>query len=283
MTVLTMAPTPGKVFIYVLIDPRTRVVRYVGKARDIRVRLNSHLSQKSLATPTHKNRWIKSLLALGLKPEIQAIEIVSETDWEERERYHIARYRDLGTPLTNHAPGGRGRSNYSHSPETRKRLSEARRRRPPMSAETRAKLSAAQQVRDPSINRRNGEKQRGRKHSAEDRVRISAGAKVREETWRARGGRPISEETMNKLRERPLDHLRTPEAVAKVAASKRGKKRPPEVVARIADQLRGRKHSPEVAAKLRQNGVGHTVSSEARAIIGEKVRAAWARKRAGGK
>jgi hypothetical protein len=59
--------------IYSLIDPRSAEVRYVGQTvGPANRRLRRHLSECS--GETHKERWIRSLAALGLAPTIEVIE-----------------------------------------------------------------------------------------------------------------------------------------------------------------------------------------------------------------
>ena len=56
-----------KTYIYGLIDPRNKQLRYVGKANNLKKRLSKHVHDKSI---NHKTCWIKSLSALNLRPEI---------------------------------------------------------------------------------------------------------------------------------------------------------------------------------------------------------------------
>lgn len=93
-------------YIYALCDPRDNRVRYVGKTDNPDRRYKAHLIEKSR---THRTNWIKSLIALGLKPTLKIIEIVSfqsPTEWEAREKYWIAYYRNIYSDLTNGSDGG---------------------------------------------------------------------------------------------------------------------------------------------------------------------------------
>jgi hypothetical protein len=147
---------PKTTFIYVLIDPETQEIRYVGKANNLRGRLSKHLRQTD---DTYKQRWIHDLQSRGLKPVIQAIEEVSIGLWPERERYWIDYYRAQGCHLTNTARGGLGggpspegraklvaiNTGKKHTPEARAKIqaiADTRRgiKRPP---EVGAKVSAA--------------------------------------------------------------------------------------------------------------------------------------------
>lgn len=93
-------------FIYVLKDPVTLAVRYVGKASDVQKRLASHLRDaRRRNTPVYL--WIRDV---GV-PIIEVIEGPTE-DWAEAERKTIIRLREQGCDLLNLAKGG----NEPHCP-----------------------------------------------------------------------------------------------------------------------------------------------------------------------
>lgn len=94
-------------FIYALCDPRTLEVRYVGKADDPYRRYCQHLIDKY---PCHKNRWISSILLIGLNPILQILEQCDDSIWQERERNWIAFENKIGCRLTNETSGGEGYS-----------------------------------------------------------------------------------------------------------------------------------------------------------------------------
>lgn len=138
--------------VYGLSDPRDGQLRYVGKTiRGLSRRLRTHLYPRFLREKSHKNHWLRALVALGLKPEIEVLEECGS--WEtmnEAERFHIAYWRYIGAALTNSTAGGeegfgRGRT---HTKDARRKI---------------------------------GEGNRGKKRGADHGVRTS----------RARGGRPI--------------------------------------------------------------------------------------------
>lgn len=96
--------------IYVLLDPQTREVRYVGKTRNPKARLLSHWYSKSR---TYTSRWIQKIKANGLLPEMKIIESgLSESEWPDREKFWIQSYKESGSSLTNIAEGGK--STKSH-------------------------------------------------------------------------------------------------------------------------------------------------------------------------
>ena len=97
--------------IYVLRDPQTLDVRYVGKTiQPLRDRLGAHM-RRCKQLRTHRDCWIKGLLDAGIKPIIEEIETASG-DWETRERFWIAYYRKHSRSLTNQTEGGGGRSGF---------------------------------------------------------------------------------------------------------------------------------------------------------------------------
>lgn len=95
-------------YIYALIDPKTKDIRYIGKADNIKVRYKGHLKKSSLRAHTHKNYWLKSLISSNLLPEIKIIATVKEVSWKYWEIYYINYYKSIGCSLTNTAEGGEG-------------------------------------------------------------------------------------------------------------------------------------------------------------------------------
>jgi hypothetical protein len=146
-----MAPA----IIYGLVDPRTRLIRYVGKSTSGLRRPRRH--RRECAGKTHRERWIAQLRCAGLDYEIAVLE-VSPADLALAERWWIAFGRASGWPLTNLTDGGDGapgrviseetaakrsaslRSYYS-APESRTKLSDAV-KASLASPSVRAKLSA---------------------------------------------------------------------------------------------------------------------------------------------
>jgi group I intron endonuclease len=93
--------------LYQLRDPRTNEIRYVGKTVNLKERWRRHIRDaKQGKTSLHRSAWIKQLLDLGFKPILEEIEIVTQSEWQERERYWIKEYRSRGYDLTNVCDGG---------------------------------------------------------------------------------------------------------------------------------------------------------------------------------
>jgi len=91
------------IYIYTLSDPRTNEPRYVGKTNDLSVRMKGHLKDKDRSK---KTSWIKSLDNLGLKPNMEVLDVCTKATWSDTEIYWISQLRDWGFNLTNHSKGG---------------------------------------------------------------------------------------------------------------------------------------------------------------------------------
>jgi len=102
--------------IYVLRDPRTNEVRYVGKTvKSLSARLSGHIFSSKSAR-THRDKWIASLMAHGVRPTIELIEVAFE-NWAAREAFWISHYRS--DRLTNHTDGGEGVCGLVHTDKFR--------------------------------------------------------------------------------------------------------------------------------------------------------------------
>jgi hypothetical protein len=189
--------TMATAFIYVLIDPRTGEVRYVGKSNDPIRRLQGHLQSARADKPWGVCRWIRDLAAVGLTPGVVVIDQVSADEWEPAEVEWIAHFRSAGARLTNTAPGGLG----GFSPEAIEKAHAAK-RGVAASLETRAKMSAAKL---------------GVKKSPEH---VEAVRKAL--TGRANG--PLSAETKAKISASLTGRRRSPETRTRMSAARRGER-----------------------------------------------------------
>lgn len=104
------------IYIYLLIDPRNCFVKYVGQSLDAEKRYQSHISYFPKKN-TKKSSWIKSLKKKGLKPILEIIDEVSESEWQFWEQHYISLYKSWGFNLTNGDNGGRGRERGFVMPE----------------------------------------------------------------------------------------------------------------------------------------------------------------------
>lgn len=97
--------------IYVLKDPETLEVKYVGiTTKTLKERLRGHLKETKDTRKKnyHKKAWINNLIEKDLLPTIELLEVCTADNWEEREIFHIANFKELGCNLTNIDIGGKG-------------------------------------------------------------------------------------------------------------------------------------------------------------------------------
>lgn len=105
--------------IYALVDPRNNEVRYVGKAKNPKLRYASH---KCVTGNSYRANWIRSLQLCGYNPEMVILE--ETVDWVESELFWIDYLRSLGARLTNLSKGGEsGPVGWSPTQEQRKKMS----------------------------------------------------------------------------------------------------------------------------------------------------------------
>jgi group I intron endonuclease len=120
------------VFIYILIDPRNNQIKYVGKTNNLIRRLRRHISERFLRE-THKDKWIRKLVNVELKPTIEVIDIVDKDNWEYWEKFYISYFKFIGCELTNGTHGGdqppstKGRK---HTLESRLKMSKSKKGKP---------------------------------------------------------------------------------------------------------------------------------------------------------
>jgi len=120
-------PLNGRAWtIYVLIDPQTDSVRYVGCTVKPRYRLAQHIAEaKRRLNPEHpKTLWILALCATGLKPQFKVVE-TGQGDglWEAAERKWISHFKENGCDLVNQTDGGDGNLGTVLSPQQRRKMS----------------------------------------------------------------------------------------------------------------------------------------------------------------
>ena len=117
--------------IYTLSDPITQEIRYIGKTnKELVNRWYSHCSNYKLSREkSYKNSWILSLKKLGLKPKIELLEEVLESEWQFWEIYWISQFKNWGFNLTNMTKGGEGNNGgkgclgYKHTQKAKENIS----------------------------------------------------------------------------------------------------------------------------------------------------------------
>ena len=96
-----------KVFIYTLEHPITNEVRYVGKTKNPKMRFHNHCN-KLHNEKTHKRNWINNLRKENLRPVMEILDEVEESEWKYWEKFWIEQFRQWGFNLVNHTSGGDG-------------------------------------------------------------------------------------------------------------------------------------------------------------------------------
>jgi len=117
----------SKYIIYCLIDPKTKLIRYIGRSSSGLRRPKSHLRGKGTS---RVDNWIRSLLRENLKPTISVIESFEYSDnindiLNEAEVFWISFMKLFDIPLTNLTEGGEGILGFKHSKETKKKIGKA--------------------------------------------------------------------------------------------------------------------------------------------------------------
>lgn len=190
--------TNTKFLIYGLIDPRTLLIRYVGRSSSGVSRPKSYKnpSNLSMRTSMHLTRWLKGLLAAGLLYEVVVLEELTSADrLNEAEKRWIAYGRLSAWPLVNLTAGGEGLSGYKLSPETKAKISAAHKGR----------------IQSPESRAANARAQLGRKHSKETRRKMSQSAAERQ----------ASPEIRAHMRCTSTGYKHTPETKAKMRKPRR--------------------------------------------------------------
>jgi len=198
--------------IYGLIDPRTLLIRYVGKSLTGVERPRKHRQCDPHKTGPRCINWIKQLLADGLCYEIVVLDTGVKENLSALERYWIAFGRACGWPLTNLTDGGDGFSGtftaahraklsaallgHTVSAETRSKMAEKTRtqmqqpgalaalRNRTFTPEWRAKISVSRKalMQDPAEREKVAAPQRGRAFTEEHRLNVCAASRRRKTT-----------------------------------------------------------------------------------------------------
>jgi group I intron endonuclease len=152
-------------YVYTHTDPRTQLVRYVGKGKGRR-------AWEFKRRCAHHKNWISRLASEGLTPLVKLVETekTEETAFQ-LEKLWIAAYRHAGMPLTNLTDGGDGPSGWVPSDETKRRMSHAHKGKT-LSEETRRKMSEARRKMS-EANRGEKHPRYGKAHSEETKKKLS--------------------------------------------------------------------------------------------------------------
>ena len=208
----------------------TGAVFYVGKGCDKRAHFAGNRNP----------HWHRIVAKCGHTVH-KAMTQLTEKEAFDHEKFLISCFKDMGVQLTNCTEGGEGSSGNVFSDESKKKMSDSAMGKV-ISAETRARMSAAKKTRPQEEIDRCAAGHIGGKRSPETRLKMSS----------AKLGKTHSLETRAKL-SAIVSAAMTPQRRAEIAASLRGRKNCPP--------------SAEVAAKISATKMGHEVSSETRAKI----------------
>jgi hypothetical protein len=88
------------IYIYKLIDPLTKELRYVGKTTNTIRRYKEHL-RKSKDRKTYVNIWINDLLNDNRKPIMEIVDSCSDCNWAELEKGWITKLGSENSKITN--------------------------------------------------------------------------------------------------------------------------------------------------------------------------------------
>src|ERR1035437_8715270 len=98
----------NKIYIYALLDPISKNIRYIGATTKGKERYQKHISDYYLKKSTLKNNWIKSLKKRNLLPELLILEYCDKNDLCNLEEFYINYFKFLGFHLLNHLDCGYG-------------------------------------------------------------------------------------------------------------------------------------------------------------------------------
>ena len=158
----------GGTAVYVLVDPTSLEVRYVGYSSNLKRRYWDHCN---LFHRTPKCSWVKSLQNRGLQPVLRIVCIVERHEACRVERALIAAMRCRGVRLTNSTDGGDGLINPTV--EVRAKLG---RRYTPDERKRHSLILRATFAR-PEIRAKFGQHCKGKPRTAEHRAKTSEGLK----------------------------------------------------------------------------------------------------------
>jgi hypothetical protein len=104
--------------IYVLTDPRTNEIQYLGiTSLSIERRLSMHKSSVTGGKKSEVYEWIRELRELGMEPQVHLVEDCTDP---QREVYWIALLHDVGVQLRNMDDGGTGKGKKLRADHARK-------------------------------------------------------------------------------------------------------------------------------------------------------------------
>jgi hypothetical protein len=202
---------------------------YVGKGNGMRAH------NMRVRNAYHK-RIQKKLSALGLIVDVKIIaDNLCEKDAFAMEVERIAFWKNDGADLANYTSGGEGSAGIKYTEERRKQISEILRARPPISEETREKLSRA------AIGNKKGLGKKKPQHAI-DAIKL------------AHTGKYVSPETRARISagRKGIGHPQSPESIEKIRAAQKGRKKSPELIERMRGIPKSESHKKNVSKGLKE-------------------------------
>lgn len=193
--------------IYGLVDPTSKLVRYVGKSSSGFIRPSSHRQPNALkGSSTRLSNWVRKLQSCDLTYEVVVLEYCAQDALSAAEIWWIAYGKALGWPLTNLTSGGEGTKGYVTPDSVKAKLSAAQKlymANPESRAKVSAKLSNRvisestkakfrgdlSRVKRPEVRAKISAALKGKAKSAAHKEAILIAARKREQKKRERHGK----------------------------------------------------------------------------------------------
>lgn len=219
------------VFIYILIDPQTNEIRYVGKTKHpLAQRLSEHCSHAMTSKKRNKRlNWIRSVLRKGYVPIMELVQEVPESIWGQAEKYWVAYYGAIGCDLTNGTEGGEGPDSHTEADRAKQSRAQTGRQDSP---ETRAKKAAhlRRVAPTPGYTLNLSDEERAARSERAQGNQHGVGNK-------SRTGQKRSAEEVDKQRQKMVGKERSSATRAKISTALTGKPKSPESVAKMRESL----------------------------------------------
>lgn len=286
--------SPSKCLIYGLVDPRTKLVCYVGlSSRGLRRPKQHRVGRKDDGQLCQA--WLRNLAEAGLSFDVAVLAYTTQEQLTHDERWWIAFGRACGWPLTNMNEGG-SKPRELH-PLTRERLRENAAKQFQSDAQ-RARRSEANRQRDtPEFREHLAERIRAyyatpkglaQRERSRERMRQTARDLVAKRWPNGRQprksratGKPriVSAEQRAKLSKIARERQARPEVRAAIGARSRAALASPQARARLSEAV-SKTWTPERRAAMSAHAKARQASPEVRAAIAERTKTARARRKA---